>query len=188
MEMKRNILHTVLNIVWRGILLGVMAAAAVYAAALIIFSLCGIRPFIVLSGSMEPAFSAGSLCFVDTKAKFENAETGDVIAYETAGGSMVTHRAVSISEGKIETKGDANEIEDAKPVYEENVIGTPIFTVPELGFLMNKIQNPPGRYVALGIAVALIFFVFITDSLTDDKKKKKGQESGSEDETEQNNQ
>lgn len=151
MEMKRNILHTVLNIVWRGILLGVMAAAAVYAAALIIFSLCGIRPFIVLSGSMEPAFSAGSLCFVDTKAKFENAETGDVIAYETAGGSMVTHRAVSISEGKIETKGDANDVSDGFTTTVNNYRGKVLFSVPVLGYVNHFLLSGSGKLFCLAL-------------------------------------
>ncbi len=152
----------------------------------------GIQMFTVLSGSMEPEYPTGSLIYVK-EVETDELQEGDVITFMLSETTTATHRIIEVVDDgdgtlSFKTKGDANEIEDAKPVYEENVIGTPIFTVPELGFLMNKIQNPPGRYVALGIAVALIFFVFITDSLTDDKKKKKGQESGSEDETEQNNQ
>lgn len=137
----------------------------------------GIQMFTVLSGSMEPEYPTGSLIYVK-EVETDEIQVGDVITFMLSETTTATHRVIEViddSDGTVSfrTKGDANEIEDAKPVYEENVIGTPILTIPKLGVLMNKVQSPPGRYVAIGIAVVLIFFVFITDSLTDDKKKKK---------------
>lgn len=146
--------------------------------------LLGIKMFTVLSGSMEPEYPTGSLIFVQ-EAETDELKEGDVITFLLSETTTATHRIIEVIDDgdgtlSFRTKGDANEIEDAKPVHEENVIGTPVFTVPDLGILMSKIQNPPGRYVAIGAAAALIFFVFITDSLTDDKKNKKEKQAETE--------
>lgn len=137
--------------------------------------LLNIKMYTVLSGSMEPEYPTGSLIFVKPAVTSE-LEDGDVITYMLSETTIATHRIVSVENDgdgtlSFRTKGDANEIEDAKPVLEENVIGTPVFTIPELGFFMNKIQNPPGKYAAIAVGFALILFVFITDSLTKDNKK-----------------
>lgn len=120
---------------------GITILAAVYAAALLILNLFGIRSYIVLSGSMEPAIRTGSLCFVDTKAEFEEIGPGDVIAFETAGGALVTHRAINVSGGRVETKGDANEVSDGFAVTAENYEGETLFSVPCLGYLNHLLSR-----------------------------------------------
>ncbi|MGE6629336.1 signal peptidase I SipW [Bacillus sp. NPDC077027] len=69
----------------------------------------------VLSGSMEPEFSTGSLIVVKKLTSLDTLKVGDIITFQTNQDkeqSFVTHRIVSIKgEGKdktFETKGDHN--------------------------------------------------------------------------------
>ena len=95
--------------------------------------LYGIRPYVVRTGSMEPAIKTGSVCFVNHKIPFEEIQQGDVIAF-FMGETIVTHRAVQVSENQIMTKGDANEIADASPVTKENYSGKTVLAIPEIGY------------------------------------------------------
>lgn len=60
--------------------------------------------------------------------EFSDLQEGDVVTYIINGGTMVTHRVVSIDRtaGTVTTKGDANNSEDA-PVKKENIVGKVIF-------------------------------------------------------------
>ena len=61
---------------------------------------------------------------------------------------------------KFRTKGDANTATDASLVDYRNVIGTPVLSIPYLGYLANFIQRPPGIYIALVFATVLVVFAF----------------------------
>lgn len=70
--------------------------------------------------------------------------------------TVATHRVVEVvpdeddpSTLRFRTKGDANDAEDGSLVHYKNVIGTPVFTIPKLGYAANYIQHPPGLYVAI---------------------------------------
>lgn len=76
------------------------------------------------------------------------------------------------------TKGDANEAEDGAPVYGKNLVGTPVFTVPYLGYLSSWLQTRKGMIAGVSFAVILLLLMFLPDILrsVDDggaKKKKK---------------
>ncbi|MCD7867832.1 MAG: signal peptidase I [Clostridiales bacterium] len=101
------------------------------ALVLLIPRFFGIAPYVVLSGSMEPRISTGSLVFADTRER--EPETGDVITYQVDG-QNVTHRVVRTENGTCITKGDANTQEDLIPVSPSQIIGRVIFTLPYLGF------------------------------------------------------
>lgn len=106
------------------------------------FAWCiGVRPYVVLSGSMEPQIYTGSICFINTRASYEDVEAGDVIAYETASGMMVTHRAVQITKTGIVTKGDANDVSDGITTTKNNFKGKALFTVPCAGYLIWGIKT-----------------------------------------------
>jgi hypothetical protein len=70
------------------------------------------------------------------------------------------------------TKGDANEFADGSLVDPARIIGTPVISIPFLGFLLTYIQRPPGMYVAISIGAALLLLVFLPDLLFSDGKKK----------------
>ena len=106
------------------------------------FAWClGVRPYVVLSGSMEPQIHTGSICIINTRASYEDVEAGDVIAYETVSGMMVTHRAVRVTKTGIETKGDANDVSDGITTTKDNFKGKTIFTIPCVGYLIWGIKT-----------------------------------------------
>jgi len=94
---------------------------------------------------------------------------------------VATHRIVEVvpdekdsSVVRFCTKGDANDAEDGSLVHYKNVIGSPVFTIPYLGYVANYIQNPPGTYIAISAGAILILLVFLPDLFgSDDEKKQK---------------
>ena len=134
----------------------------------------GIHPFIVKSGSMEPVIHTGSLCFVDTKVSFDEVKVGDIIAFETSLGDFVTHRAITVEDDAIETKGDANDVSDGFSTTRENYIGINKFSIPYLGYAAAYMQQPAGKAMVGVVILALIAF-WVIDAI-DDRKKKKEQE------------
>ena len=86
----------------------------------------GIKPAVVLSGSMEPAIKPGDLIFIhDIRA--DELKKDDVICYLLSG-KAVTHRIVEITAGEdgkrqYITQGDANNAEDQAAVTEQQIQG-----------------------------------------------------------------
>ena len=75
------------------------------------------------------------------------------------------------------TKGDANDVEDGSPVYYKNVVGTPVFSIPYLGYLSNWLQTREGMIMGVSIALVLLILTFLPDMLhavDDDGTRKKG--------------
>lgn len=149
--------------------------------------LFGYKTFVVLSGSMEPTYPTGSLLYVK-EIDYRELKVGDPITFMVDEDTVATHRIVNIyvddedsSVLRFETKGDANEASDGTLVHYLNIIGTPVFCIPKLGYVANFIQNPPGLYLTIGFAAILVILVFLPDLLKDDddKKDKKGKDENS---------
>ena len=78
----------------------------------------------------------------------------------------------------FQTKGDANDAVDGSPVHHKNVVGTPVFSIPYLGYLSSWLQTRQGTIMGISIALVLLILTFIPDilGLVDEpspKKKKK---------------
>lgn len=97
--------------------------------------LFGIRPMIVMSGSMEPEIQTGSLCFVNHKTPMEKVEEGDIITYSLLD-AKITHRVVEKKEQGMLTKGDANPAMDLGIVTKETYYGKVIGHIPKLGYVL----------------------------------------------------
>ena len=169
--------------IWNVLTWTLVALVVVLAVLLVGVRLVGMQVFTVLSGSMEPTYHTGSLIYVKQVDPFELA-SGDVITFMLDEDTVATHRIVEVvpdEEGpsviRFRTKGDANETEDGGLVHYKNVVGTPVFTIPKLGYVANYIQKPPGLYVALSAGAILLILVFLPDIFADDKKKASKQES-----------
>jgi len=137
----------------------------------------GLTPFTVLSGSMEPTYHVGALIYVK-KVDPYTLEAGDVITYSISEKMVATHRIVEVVPDeedpeviRFKTKGDANEAEDGSLVHYKNVQGTPIFTIPYLGYIANYIQNPPGTYFAIAAAAIILLLIFLPDLFEKEKKE-----------------
>ena len=176
---------TIWNIV-SGLLVAIVVVLAIALAGV---RLVGIQPYAVLSGSMEPTYHVGSLIYVK-KVDPQKIEAGTPITYMLDEDTIVTHRVVEVvpdeedpSVLRFRTKGDANDSVDGGLVHYKNVVGTPIFTIPQLGYFADYIQNPPGKYVAIAVGALLLLVIFLPDLLFDDdeeKKKKKGRQDAEE--------
>ena len=70
-------------------------------------------------------------------------------------------------------EGDANDAEDGSLVHYKNVIGSPVFTIPKLGYVANYIQNPPGTYIAMSGGAILMILVFLPDLLGSEEEEEK---------------
>lgn len=140
--------------------------------------LFGLKVYTVLSGSMEPAYQTGAIIYVKDVALDELVE-GDVITFYLGSGTTATHRIVEVVPDednsdivRYRTKGDANDTMDASLVEGEDIIGSPVFTIPYLGYFISFIQRPPGLYLAIAVGAALVLLVMTADVLSGDKAKK----------------
>ena len=126
----------------------------------------GLTPLSVLSGSMEPTYRTGSLIYVkDISAT--DIKAGDPITFYLNDRVVATHRVIKVDKVNqlFYTKGDANKVADVSPVKFENLIGTPVFTIPQLGYLSNFISTSSGKITALCIMAIAIFLVFLPELL-----------------------
>lgn len=150
----------------------IVVLVVVFAVLLIGVRLFGVQVYSVISGSMEPEYPVGSLIYVKEVEPTE-IDVGDVITYVLPSETPSTHRVVRIDEENqlFYTKGDANKTEDGAPVHFKNLIGTPVFKIPYLGYVAYYIQHPPGMYIAIAIGAVLLILVFLPDLFKKDKKK-----------------
>lgn len=103
--------------------------------------ICGIKPYIVLSGSMEPVIQTGSIAYIDGKIDSYSIHTGDIITYKLSD-QTVTHRVVDETLTSVITKGDANEEKDFSPVLRSAILGKYLFSIPYLGYLYSYVSTP----------------------------------------------
>lgn len=163
--------------IWNAFTTILVALVVILAMLLVGARLIGLQVFTVLSGSMEPNYHTGSLIYVKQVDSFE-LEEEDVITFMLDEDTVATHRIVAVvpdeedpSVVRFQTKGDANDAVDGSLVHYRNVIGSPVFTIPYLGYVANYIQNPPGTYIAISAGAILLLLVFLPDLFSDDKKE-----------------
>lgn len=179
--------------VWNTVTSILVGIVVVIAVLLVGVRLVGFQVFTVLSGSMEPTYSTGDLLYVKS-VDYTKLEAGDVITYMIDEDTVATHRIVEVIPDendpatlRFATKGDANNAVDGTPVHYKNVIGSPVFSLPKMGYFANYIQNPPGMYIVISGGAILLMLLFIPDLIFSDeeeekpkKKRKKGAEEAPE--------
>ncbi|KAG4088435.1 signal peptidase complex I [Neocallimastix lanati (nom. inval.)] len=126
---------------------------------------------VVLSESMEPAFSRGDLLFL-TYFKNEPMVVGDIVVYKIQGKDIpIVHRVLKIhkdtetGEEYILTKGDNNKIDD-RGLYNKDqlwikksdIIGKVKGYLPYVGyFTIVMSDNPKLKYALLAVLAILMF-------------------------------
>jgi signal peptidase I len=121
-------------------------------------SFFGYKPFTVLSNSMQPAFSAGDMLFVNEKPTSKIA-VNDVITFKESNRKLITHRVVDKTKQGFMTKGDNNNIKDEEIVAPENVVGTLAFTIPKAGYVSKFVSSPWG--ITLLILIPLLGYLLL---------------------------
>ncbi|MFY9139598.1 MAG: signal peptidase I [Thermacetogeniaceae bacterium] len=121
-------------------------STAVFGAVLVViiwFSIgvFPVRPIVIYSGSMRPAFDAGDIVIVAKKDPALLKE-GDIIAYRIEDSPVpVVHRIIKINRDKtIITKGDNNDSID-QPIVTEQVNGAVVFVAPKVGWISIAVRN-----------------------------------------------
>lgn len=135
----RNVCKKAVNAVIAVILIlsVIICGAAVY----------GIHAAVVISGSMEPEITTGSLCFTNCRDK-DDIKKGDIIAYNL-NDITVTHRVADITAEGYVTKGDNNENEDILPVTDDQVIGKVFYSINNAGYIISFLRSRTGSSVIL---------------------------------------
>lgn len=137
-------------------------------------SFFGYKPFIVLSGSMEPEILPGDLILtknVDPK----EIKVGDIISFRTDETTVVSHRVTKVltEDGlAFHTKGDANIGEDAENVLPEDIEGAYLFRIGGLGSIALFLQTPVGLLVFVIIPFCLFILYDIVSRNRRNKKEK----------------
>ncbi len=121
-----------------------VTAAIVLGMVLFSTGTFGFKPTVLVSGSMQPALDVGDIVLVK-KVNPQAIREGDIIKFKESEGTSVIHRVVAINneEGQrtFQTKGDANSEPDRDPVYEYQIEGRVIYTIPKLGWVSIGIKE-----------------------------------------------
>ncbi len=124
-------------------------------------SIFGIKPFIVLSGSMETEIHKGDMIL--TKI-VDPASLGvdDVIAFRDAEGTVTTHRVIDVvvenGETFFITKGDNNSTQDKNLVELSDVEGLYIGRIPGIGSMMDSLSEPTTIIIVV-LGITMIFVI-----------------------------
>lgn len=118
-------------------------------------AVAGYQMYVVLSGSMTPAFNTGSLVFVKPAEPTAIVE-GDIITFSSSGDAtrLTTHRVVGMNRDdglSFITRGDANNVNDPNPVPAENLVGRVTGSVPYIGYLFGFAQTRQGLIMLIFI-------------------------------------
>lgn len=134
----------------------------------------GYKPFIVLSGSMEPTILAGD--FIITKAiEPEKIAQGDIIAFRAERDTIVTHRVTGVQTADgltFLTKGDANTGADAEAVSVDTLEGIYLWRLEGVGRFAMFLQTPLG--MLLFVITPLCLFILYDVVSRNRRNGKKG--------------
>lgn len=125
----------------------------------------GYSMFKVATGSMEPTIKVNALLVCDSVG-IETVELDDIICFESTNASMkgqvITHRVVAINlvNGvlRLTTRGDANVVEDAFYVTENNFIGKVVWYSSGADFLSQMLSFLSGQ---IGFLSCIVFPVLL---------------------------
>lgn len=119
----------------------------------------------VLSGSMEPTFSRGTLLLVQDTKKVQE---GDIVVYQSQD-ELIVHRIISLDGDEVITQGDANNVAD-EPFEKSQIRGKVIGWIPLLGSVAVMLKSPVAVLVILILAFVLIEGSFRAQKDVDDQQ------------------
>lgn len=176
--------------IWNIATTAIVVVVVVFTVLLVGARLFGFNVLYVTSGSMEPEYPTGSLLYVKKVDPYK-IEVGQVITFMLDEDTLATHRVVEILKDESDpsvirfaTKGDANNANDGTPVHYKNVVGTPVFSIPYLGYVAAYIQDPPGMYMAIAAGAVLLLLILLPDLFDGDANAKKSKKAKNADKNE----
>jgi signal peptidase I len=165
-------LPKVLNWVWW--VVGVLVLGLLAAAVVPVF--IGNKALVIISGSMVPAISTGSVVVV-RPVDANQLAIGDVIAYSPeAGGIPIVHRIIGIREEAgarfFSTQGDANQTADAKEVALPASAWKLWYSVPWLGYVINFSFSRTGFIMMVIVPLLGLGALMLKDKLRQPAKRR----------------
>lgn len=115
--------------------------------------LFGYSSLVVMSGSMEPAISAGDLLIIRREATYQE---GEVVSFSD-NGSYITHRLVGQTDGGFITQGDSNNVPDPDLIHAEQILGRVVLVIPGLGRALLFLRTPAGILLTGLFVFAAVF-------------------------------
>lgn len=121
----------------------------------------GMRPLVVLSGSMEPVLHVGDVTVVERIAPRE-ARVGDVVTFKAPeSGRVTTHRLRAVRrspDGRFAftTKGDANNSIERWTLPADGQLSRAVHRVPSVGHVLLLIATPLGWALLVGLPLLVL--------------------------------
>lgn len=110
---------------------------------------------LVQSGSMSPVINTGDLVIIKPSSKYQK---GDIITFLSKGKINITHRIVDIQGNQINTKGDANQVNDQDFIEKKQILGKVFYSLPNFGYLVIFIKSIPGLIALIIIPATIIIY------------------------------
>ena len=153
-------------------------------------SVFGIKPFMVLSGSMEHEIKIGDLILTKIVDP-STLTTNDVIAFRDAENTVTTHRIIDIvvqdDVPYFITKGDNNNAQDKNLVEYKDVEGIYIGRIPGVGSIMKSLADPTVvMVIVVGITVVFVISFMISNQRQQERDRKEFLEYKKQKEIEKN--
>lgn len=128
-----------LDMVW--FLIGTVSIAAT--VLFLVPAFFRLAPTVVMSGSMEPEISVGSVVYIEKDIPPEDIGEQDIISYRRGEKISVLHRVVGVNRKNRTfcTKGDANQSADPGTVEYSQYEGKAVFSIPYLGYVVWLLQS-----------------------------------------------
>lgn len=122
--------------------------------------LLGERAVVVLSGSMEPAFSPGDV-LIERRVEPRQVEIGQIVTFHEPGTDrMLTHRVRSVeNRGRklvITTKGDADNGVQRWSIDAGGELGQPVWRIPAVGHVVILAKRPLGLALIVLLPLLLV--------------------------------
>lgn len=137
----------------------------------------GAQAFTVLTGSMRPTLEPGALIVVKQR-DIGDVRAGDIVTFQMESGkaTLATHRVVGVSENTsherlLTTRGDANEVNDQKPVREVQLRGVVLYSIPLVGYV--NVWATPGTKSLLVVAVGALIIGYGVIALLRDSSRRR---------------
>ena len=124
----------------------------------------GFKPYVIKSGSMVPTFKIGDVAYTK-KVAFSSLKDGDIIGFRLDDNTTVTHRVKEKHDSYIITMGDANKTEDAKYVYEDDLIGKVYFHVPYVGHFTSALNKTSAKVIVVVIVLVNVGLAILANWL-----------------------
>jgi signal peptidase I len=120
----------------------------------------GMRPLVVLSGSMEPTLHVGDVT-VGERIAPKDARVGDIVTFRAGDGRLTTHRLRAVYRDAnghfaFTTKGDANNTVERWALPPDGQLSRTVYRVPAVGRVLLASRTPLGRLLLVGLPILLL--------------------------------